>query len=497
MGQSQKQAATAAPPKVDKHGYEFGGPLGAAAIMVGLPILIYTFAFTCNDISGCPAPSLLHPSSFSLESLKSEVGWPVEGFGGLFNGKVTLYVLGYYVLSLLLQIFLPGTEAEGVVLACGGRHKYKFNAFNSAVLILSGCGAGTLIYGTEFPLWTFLWENYIQVITANLLICIAIAVFVYARSFTVPEPGEHNPKNRELAPGGQSGNPLYDFFIGRELNPRVTLPIPFVSETSKTIDIKVFCELRPGLLGWIILNLSNIAHQYKVNSGNLTSSILIITAFQSFYVLDGLYMEPALLTTMDVIMDGFGFMLSFGDLTWVPFLYSIQTRYLAIYPLEIGPLGVALILGVQGVGYYIFRGANNQKNRFRTNPEDPRVKHLEYITTQTGSRLITSGWWGMARHINYLGDWIMAWAYCLPTGIAGYAMVEGVNQITGEVEKRAVQTEETRGWGMVLTYFYILYFGVLLVHRETRDEEKCRKKYGADWDRYTSKVRSRIVPGIY
>jgi hypothetical protein len=33
-------------------------------------------------------------------------------------------------------------------------------------------------------------------------------------------------------------------------------------EASRTIDIKVFMEMRPGLLGWTILNLSNVAHQY-------------------------------------------------------------------------------------------------------------------------------------------------------------------------------------------------------------------------------------------
>lgn len=334
-------------------------------------------------------------------------------------------------------------------------------------------------------------------ITTNLLICSVISVFVYARSFTVPKSGQPNPKKRELAPGGQSGNPIYDFFIGRELNPRITLPIPFVSEASKTIDIKIFCELRPGLLGWLILNLSNIAHQYKVNSGQLTSSILLITGFQGFYVLESYYMEEAILTTMDVIMDGFGFMLSFGDLAWVPFLYSVQTRYLAICPFELGPKGVALVLIVQSIGYYIFRSANNQKNRFRTDPEDPRVRHLDYIQTAAESRLLTSGWWGYARHINYLGDWIMSWSYCLPTGLAGYVMVEQLSTSTGLLEKRAVQTDEFRGWGTPVTYFYILYFAILLIHRERRDEAKCRRKYGVDWDRYTSKVRYRILPGVY
>lgn len=36
------------------------------------------------------------------------------------------------------------------------------------------------------------------------------------------------------------GNPLYDFFMGRELNPRIG-----------NFDLKYFCELRPGLIGWV------------------------------------------------------------------------------------------------------------------------------------------------------------------------------------------------------------------------------------------------------
>ena len=31
---------------------------------------------------------------------------------------------------------------------------------------------------------------------------------------------------------------------------------------------------------------------------------------------------------MDITTDGFGFMLAFGDLAWVPFIYSLQARYL-------------------------------------------------------------------------------------------------------------------------------------------------------------------------
>lgn len=37
-----------------------------------------------------------------------------------------------------------------------------------------------------------------------------------------------------------------------------------------------------------------------------------------------LWCHQAILTTMDITTDGFGFMLVFGDLAWVPFTYSLQ-----------------------------------------------------------------------------------------------------------------------------------------------------------------------------
>ena len=42
------------------------------------------------------------------------------------------------------------------------------------------------------------------------------------------------------------------------------------------------------------------------------------------YVIDALWFEQAILSTMDITTDGFGFMLVFGDLAWVPFTYSLQ-----------------------------------------------------------------------------------------------------------------------------------------------------------------------------
>jgi Delta14-sterol reductase len=74
----------------------------------------------------------------------------------------------------------------------------------------------------------------------------------------------------------------------------------------------------------------------------------------------------------------------------------------------------------------------------------------------------------MARHVNYLGDWLMGVAWCIPTG-----------------------------FGSPVPYFYAVYFAVLLLHRERRDEEKCKKKYKKDWEEYKRVVPWRIVPFVY
>lgn len=365
-------------------------------------------------------------------------------------------------------------------------------AMYSSTVTLAVLAAGTFAQGAEFPVWTFISDNFIQILTANILFAYGVAHFVYIRSFSVKAG---NKENRELAAGGHSGNLMYDWFIGRELNPRVTLPL--IGE----IDLKEFLELRPGMMGWIILNCSWCAQQYR-NYGFVTDSAICITAVQALYVVDSWWNEPAILTTIDITNDGFGFMLSFGDIVWLPFVYSLPVRYLSVHPLSLGPLGIAGMLSLIGLGFYIFRSANNEKNRFRTNPDDPRVAHLKYLKTKRGSKLLISGWWGVARHINYFGDWIQSWPYCLPTGIAGYQILSAGTQVEGEVafvmqDGRQVIQGEARGWGMFITYFYVLYFAILLIHRDSRDDEKCQRKYGEDWEKYKKIVRWRIVPGIY
>lgn len=67
--------------------------------------------------------------------------------------------------------------------------------------------------------------------------------------------------------------------IGRELNPRIG-----------EFDIKYFIELRPNLIGWLIMDLCMLAKQY-LDLGRITNSMILVVAFQALYIVDALYNE--------------------------------------------------------------------------------------------------------------------------------------------------------------------------------------------------------------
>jgi delta14-sterol reductase len=359
------------------------------------------------------------------------------------------------------------------------------------VVQLLFCAAGTYLQGSDFFLWKWISDNYLQLLTANIILAYLISIIVYVNSFSV-RPG--NPDLRELARGGHTGNLIYDFYIGRELNPRVNIPL--IGE----VDVKAWLEMRPGLTGWMLLNMAFVAKQHRTY-GYVSDSIVLVSLVQAYYVLEGQYAEQGILGMMDITTDGLGFMLTFGDIVWVPFLYSTQCRYLSTHPVHMGPYGIIVAAATFALGLYIFRASNSQKALFRKNPDDPAFKGMTYIQTKRGTRLLTGGWWGRSRHINYLGDWLQSLPFCLPTGIAGYVVLPaGAAAVAGAstmLDGRQVIPGEAAGWGMLITYFYSAYFGFLLIHREGRDDRACAEKYGDDWVEYKKTVRWRILPGVY
>jgi len=292
------------------------------------------------------------------------------------------------------------------------------------------------------------YDYYPSLITASVIFTTIMSLYLYISSFV--------PKGKILAKGGNSGYPTYDFFLGRELNPRLF-----------GLDLKEFCELRPGMIGWLTLNLGMAVTQYK-RQGSISLSMVLINALQGMYVWDALYNEKAILTTMDITTDGFGFMLCFGDLSWLPFVYSFHARYLVDHDPHLGLVGIGLALAVYLFGFWIFRSANSEKDAFRSDPNSNKVKHLKYMETKRGTKLLVSGWWGAARKINYTGDWLITLSWCMLCGVES-----------------------------PLPYFQALYFFILLFHRAMRDDEMCAEKYGDDWKEYKRRVPYLFIPYIF
>ncbi|KAE9386184.1 ERG4/ERG24 ergosterol biosynthesis protein [Gymnopus androsaceus JB14] len=431
--------------------YEFLGPAGAFLISAGVPLTTYALYYGCSEqTGGCPPPGLT--LSFFTEKLVTlpfhllEPSWWLNLWSELWDTEASLMYLAWYTFCVVAWRVLPGAEVPGTTMRDGNVKKYKINAFSTFLLALGLVSGLILRSGPES--FTFLYERWIGFVTASVIMSVTQAVAVYAMSFR---------EGALLALGGNSGNIMYDWFIGRQLNPTISI-------LGAEFDIKTFNELRPGLILWALIDISMMCEQAVRRGGftGVTDSMWLVLFFQIGYVADGLYNEPAILTTMDITTDGFGFMLSVGDLAWVPFVYSLQARYLAFHPTTLGPVYTALIILVDALGFYIFRSANGEKNDFRSGNDTRNLQYLT-VTTTSGkqSKLITS------IRIT-LGIYLMALAWSLPTGI------------------------ETP-----ITYFYVVYFAVLLVHRQMRDDEACEKKYGKDWEKYKKLVRWRIIPYVY
>ncbi len=522
-----KPAKPAAAP-ISSFAYEFGGPWGALGIVLGLPVVVMGLYYGCPNYGtsafsyqAClrwtdlaqfltqTLPATLRAWAAEAQASPEATGHAVlallQGLPALLCAKAQMLlafvehelwspeafgcVVAWFLFQVLLERVLPGDVALGVPLAQDGgkRLPYRINghlAFWITLLVLghgcpqftspevAGAGisptiegedgdvllqqAGTLAAGAipvlgkltgfgPFPL-DKLYDHFPQFAFAVLIFSFGLAVVLYVTSFR---------RGAVLAEGGCSGSPIYDFYMGRELNPR-----------TGSFDWKYFCELRPGLIGWVALNLGMLMKHQQLQPGEVSWPLLLVNVFQGWYVLDALLNERAILTTMDITTDGFGFMLAFGDLAWVPFTYSLQARYLVGRASALDGYALAALTGLHLLGYWIFRQANSTKDAFRRDPAS--VPHIRYLETARGTKLMVSGWWGWARKVNYTGDWLMALAWCLLCGPTH-----------------------------VLPYFYAIYFGVLLAHRAARDDHLCAVKYGADWDRYKKEVKWLFLPGVY
>ena len=316
--------------------YEFGGPLGTLFVSITVPLTMYYFVFGCNEQLGCTLSLPLQNWETFAASARNAV---VTGFTDI-TGFAMYFT--WYVYTVVAWFVFPGNWVPGLPLRTGRRLEYKINALSTAIFAFAVLILVLIFRGPATV--AILYDHWPGLLSAALTNAVAQAIYVYVASFR---------PNKLLAEGGNSGNIVYDWFIGRELNPRIG-----------NFDIKTFNELRPGLILWVLLSVSCMCYQF-VNLGFVSDSMVMVVLCHAWYVIDSLANESIIFSQMDITTDGFGFMLSVGDLAWVPFTYSLQARYLAFEPVHLGPLGILGVGTVQLLGYYIFRAANNEKNEFR------------------------------------------------------------------------------------------------------------------------------------
>ncbi|KAK4582937.1 hypothetical protein RGQ29_025915 [Quercus rubra] len=248
-----------------------------------------------------------------------------------------------------------------------------------------------------------------------------------------------------------TGNLIHDWWYGIQLNPQCM-----------GIDLKFFF-VRAGMMGWLIINLSVLAR--SIQDATLSRSMILYQLFSLLYILDYFFYEEYMTSTWDIIAERLGFMLVFGDLVWIPFGFSVQGWWLLNNKPELTTASVIANCFVFLIGYLVFRGANKQKHLFKKNPKAPIWGRPPKVI---GGKLLASGFWGVARHCNYLGDLLLALSFSLPCGISS-----------------------------PIPYFYPIYLLILLIWRERRDEARCATKYKEVWAEYCKLVPWRILPYFY
>ncbi len=236
------------------------------------------------------------------------------------------------------------------------------------------------------------------------------------------------------------------------------------------VDAKMFLYLVGATM--LALNiLSFLAHHIITFGTHLSPGMVVYTCLFFWFVIDYLVFERVHLYTYDIFAERVGFKLVWGCFTFYPYFYLVGLWATAELP---DPHTASWLLVVYSIvffaGWTLSRGANMQKFFFKTDPERALLGIIKPQSLRDGEHaLLCSGFWAVSRHVNYLGEILMA---------AGLTLV--------------------LGWpALWVVWLYPLYYMVLLIPRERADERRCAAKYGALWAEYVRRVPRRIVPGLY
>ena len=382
------------------------------------------------------------------------IGTIARAWGPVLFGSPAAWAMigGFAALELALMRLLPGARFEGPVTPSGAVPVYKANGVAAFVTTLALFLGGS--YGLGLFRASVVYEHFGEILGALNLFSLAFCAALYLKGRLAPSSADH----------GLSGNPVFDYYWGTELYPRVL-----------GWDVKMFTNCRFGMMGWPLILLSYAAAQHE--RVGLSDSMAVAVALQLVYIAKFFWWETGYLRSLDIMHDRAGFYICWGCLVWVPSVYTSSTLWLVGHPVHLGaPLALALFaLGVAAV--FTNYAADAQRMRVRATGgattvwgKPPVVVVGHYVTEQgeeKESLLLASGFWGIARHFHYVPEILGALFWTLPALAGG-----------------------------VLPYFYVVFLTVLLTDRALRDDRRCAAKYGADWDEYRRRVPWKIVPGL-
>ena len=386
--------------------------------------------------------------------------------------RASLAYVAWLVLQGTLYSVLPGPISTGQLTPAGNLLRYKTNGLLAwTITHIAFIGAGV----TGMLDLAIIANNWEGLLVASNIYGFLLAGFCLIKGHLAPS----HPNDRKF-----SGSLIFDYFVGIELNPRF----------GELWDFKLFHNGRPGIIAWTLISISYTALQYQ-KIGYVTNSLWLVDLFHFIYVVDFFINEDWYLRTIDMAHDHYGYYLGWGSVALLPSVYTIQAQYLGRYPVDLSGFQVAAVLLLGLGGYALFRAANHQKDIVRSTDGRCNIwgKPAKYIRasykTEDGktheSLLLTSGicanallnyisaltrdvgWWGFSRHANYLGDLMQASAMGAACGVAH-----------------------------LMPWLYTLFISAILINRVPRDEARCSRKYGKNWQVYTDKVRWRILPGL-
>lgn len=346
-----------------------------------------------------------------------------------------------YALVLVLHLVIPARWVDGYVRdpATGRPLRYRLNGL-AVFLVTVGlyifCARRGLIAWDLF--WTWRWQMAAGACVLGLVFTVAIVL----------------PAPRRGALGA-------DLYLGRLDNPQWA---------GGRVDAKMFLYL----VGAIMLELNVLsfaAHHVLAHPEDPSPGLLLYAVLFSFFLAEYLTFEEVHLYTYDFFAERVGFKLGWGCLVFYPFFYCVGLWATAARPNPHSPrwlLGLAVVLFFGG--WMLSRGANLQKYLFKTAPERRLFGLIAPVAVAgDGKQLLCSGFWGLSRHINYLGEIAMALGLTLALGWP------------------------SSPW----PWLYPLYYFALLVPRQHFDDQRCAAKYGALWDEYCRRVPYRIIPWVY